>query len=61
MARAEKILWAKEPTTIIAALAPATEGSGRIRFVQLDLQRRVDPAQSMFDPAAESVLIILLD
>jgi hypothetical protein len=50
----------KGTTTTIAALLPATEGDGRMLFVQLDLQRRVDPAKPNYDPAAERVLLNLL-
>ena len=60
MTHAEKILWAKEPATTIAAAAPAAEGAGRILFVQLDLQRRADPSKPHYDPAAERVLVSLL-
>ena len=60
MARAEKILWAKEPTTTVTALLPVTEGDGRILFVQLDLQRRLDTSKPQYDPAAERLLVNLL-
>ena len=60
LAGAEKILWAKEPNTTIAALLPAAEGGGHILFVQLDLQRRLDPLKTYFDPAAERVFLNLL-
>ena len=60
MARADKILWAKEPKTTLAALLPATEGPGRILFLQLDLQRRLDPSKPHYDPAAERLLVSLL-
>jgi hypothetical protein len=60
LARAEKILWAKEPTTTVTALLPATERDGRILFVQLDLQRRLDPSKPQYDPAAERLLVNLL-
>jgi hypothetical protein len=60
MANAEKILWAKEPKATVAAMLPAAEGSGRILFVQLDLQRRLDPSKPAYDPAAERLLLNLL-
>ena len=61
MARAEKILWAREPKTTVMAAVPAATGDGRILFSQLDLQRRVDPSQPNYDPVAERVLLNLLD
>ncbi len=61
MARAEKILWAREPKTTVMAAVPAATGDGRILFSQLDLQRRVDPSQPNYDPAAERVLLNLLE
>ncbi len=60
MARAENILWAREPNTIIAGMLPAAAGSGRILFAQLDLQSHVDPSKPNFDPVAERVLVNLL-
>jgi len=57
----EKLLWAKEPKTTIAAFLPTIEGDGRILFVQLDLQRRVNPSQQFYDPVAERMLINLLN
>lgn len=60
MARATKLLWAKEPKTTLLALVPAASGTGQILFSQLELQRRVDPSQPDFDPAAERVLLQLL-
>jgi hypothetical protein len=41
-------------------MLPAAEGDGRILFLQLDLQRRVDPSKPQYDPAAERVLLNLL-
>ena len=61
MTRADQILWAKEPGTTIAAAVPVAEGGGRILFTQLDLQRRVEPSQSTYDPVAERVLFRLLE
>jgi len=60
MARAEKLLWAKEPGTTVAAMLPAAEGDGRILFAQLDLQRRLEPSKPNYDPAAERLLLSLL-
>jgi len=60
LAGAEKILWAKEPKATVAALLPAAEGGGRILFAQLDLQRRLDPLKTYYDPAAERLLLNLL-
>ncbi len=60
VAAAEKILWAREPTTTIAALLPAQAGGGRILFAQLDLQNRLDPSKPGYDPAAEGLLLNLL-
>ena len=59
--RAEKILWAREPKTTVMAVVPAAWGGGRIVFSQLDLQRRVDGAQPEYDPAAEKILLNLLE
>lgn len=61
IARAEKVLWAREPKTTVMAAIPAASGSGRIVFSQLDLQRRVDQSQPNYDPVAERVLLKLLD
>ena len=60
MARAEKILWAREPGTTVAALLPVAEGGGRLLFAQLDFQRRLDLSKPNYDPAAERFLINLL-
>jgi hypothetical protein len=57
---AEKILWAREPNTTLAAALPAAEGDGRILFLQLDIQRRVDPSKPYYDPTAERLLLNLL-
>jgi hypothetical protein len=58
--RAKKILWAREAKTTIAAELPVCAGDGRILFVQLDLQRRLDRSISNYDPVAERVLLNLL-
>ena len=60
MARADKLLWAREPGTTVSAMLPAAEGGSRILFTQLDLQRRVDPSKPNYDPAAERLLLNLL-
>jgi hypothetical protein len=59
MARAERILWAREPKTTVMAAVPAASGSGRILFSQLDLQGRSDRSQSNYDPVAERILLTL--
>jgi hypothetical protein len=60
MDRAQKVFWAREPTTTVMAFIPAASGNGRILFSQLDLQRRVDSASPDYDPAAEHILLSLL-
>jgi hypothetical protein len=60
IARAKKLLWAKEPACTIAAEVPAAQGGGKVLFVQLDLQRRVDGSKPYYDPVAERVLLNLL-
>jgi hypothetical protein len=60
MAGAERILWARDPNTIVAAMLPAAEGGGMILFAQLDFQRRVDPSKPYYDPAAERLLLSVL-
>ena len=60
MARAETILWAREPKTTVMAAVPAASGDGRIVFAQLDLQGRVDRSKPNYDPVAERVLLNLL-
>ena len=61
MERATKILWAKEPETTVAASVSATSGNGKIIFVQLDLQGRVNRAVEHYDPVASNVLLRILD
>jgi hypothetical protein len=61
MARAEKILWAREPKTTVMAAVPAASGGGRIMFSQLDLQGRLDRSKPNYDPVAERILLNLLD
>ena len=60
MARAEKILWAREPKTTVMAVVPAASGDGRIVFAQLDLKDRLDRSKPNYDPVAERVLLNLL-
>ncbi len=60
MAKAEKILWAREPKTTVMALVPAASGAGQILFAQLDLKGRVDRSKPGYDPVAERVLLSLL-
>ena len=61
MARAEKILWAREPKTTVLAVVPAASGEGRIVFAQLRLQDRLDRSKPDYDPVAERILLHLLD
>jgi len=49
--------WFKEPGTTVAARVPAAQGGDQVVFVQLDLQRRVDPSSPNYDPAAERLLL----
>ncbi len=58
--RATKLLWARDPKTTVAAQVPAATGNGFILFVLLDLQRRVDRNNPLYDPAAERILLSLL-
>ncbi len=60
MATAEKILWMREPGTCVAAEVPVSGGKGTFLFSQLDVQRRVDRSKPDYDPAAEVVLLGLL-
>lgn len=60
MARAEKILWAREPATTVMAIVPAASGGGWIVFAQLDLKGRLDKSKPNYDPVAERVLLHLL-
>jgi hypothetical protein len=60
MARAEKILWAREPKTSVMAAVPAASGGSRILFSQLDIQGRVDRSKPNYDPVAERILLNLL-
>jgi hypothetical protein len=57
----QKILWAKDPSSIVAAELPANSGGGRITYTQLDLQRRVNRSSLYYDPVAERILINLLN
>lgn len=58
--RAEKILWAREPSTTVMARVPAASGDGFVLFSQLNLQERLDRSQPNHDPVAERVLLELL-
>lgn len=71
LAGAERLLWVREPQTLVAALVvspsggPALTGTlqtqkGTILFSQLDVQGRLDRSQPGYDPVAERVLINLL-
>ena len=59
--KAQKILWARDPASTVVAEVPASTGQGRILFVQLDLQRRIDRSSSNYDPVAERILLNLLE
>ncbi|MBP7937465.1 MAG: hypothetical protein KA354_22710 [Phycisphaerae bacterium] len=61
LTHATKLLWARDGKTTIAAEPPAAIGDGRILFVQLDVQRRLDPTGPGYDPVAERILLNLLD
>jgi len=61
MEHAGKLLWAKEPNTVVMAEVPAAWGGGRIIFSQLELQGRADRSKPAYDPVAERVLLRLLD
>lgn len=56
----EPILWARDRKTTVMARVPAATGSGRLLVCQLDLQHRLDPTATDYDPAAERVLLQLL-
>ena len=60
MARAKKILWAREPKTTVMAAVAAASGGGRIVFSQLDLQGRVDRSKPNYNAVAERALLNLL-
>ncbi|MGE5612327.1 MAG: hypothetical protein ACM359_23975, partial [Bacillota bacterium] len=60
LTRAKRILWAREPDTTIAAELPAATGNGTLLFLQLDLQRRLDPSKPTYDPVTERLLLNLL-
>jgi hypothetical protein len=57
---AEKILWAREPGSTVAAEVSAANGGGKILFSQLDIQSHVDSSKPNYDPAAERILLNLL-
>jgi hypothetical protein len=61
MERAEKLLWAREAETTVTAWVPAASGQARILFSQLDLQRRVERSSPFYDPAAERILLMMLE
>jgi hypothetical protein len=61
LARAEQILWAKEPKITVMAEVPVGSAGGGIIFSQLDIRARVDRAKPNYDPAAERMLVNLLD
>ena len=57
---AKKLLWVRDPNTIVAGEVPAASGSGRILVSQLDVQRRLDRSTPHYDPVAERVMLNLL-
>ena len=57
---AEKILWALEFGSTIAAELPCATGDGKILFSQLDIRRHVDSSKPNYDPVAERILLNLL-
>jgi hypothetical protein len=60
LAKAEKILWAREPGTTVAAEFPTADGNGTILFSQLGVQAHLDPAKPDYDPVAETILFNML-
>ncbi len=59
LAPAQKIPWARERTTVVAAAVPAAQGTGTILFVQLAPQNHVNAAEPRYDPVAEVLCNIL--
>ena len=55
-----KILWAFKKGNAVLAEVPAAQGSGKILFSQLLLQKHVDRAKGNYDPVAERILVNLL-
>jgi hypothetical protein len=55
------ILWAGKPDLIVTAEVVFTEGKGSILFSQLDIQNHIDNSASNYDPAAEKILINMLN
>ena len=57
---AEKILWARDPSSTVAAEVPVAGGRGMILFCQLDIQSHLEHGQPTYDPVAEKILFNLL-
>ncbi|MCC6445848.1 MAG: hypothetical protein IT210_20635 [Armatimonadetes bacterium] len=60
MAKAEKLLWVREPQNIVVAEVPLTGGKGTVLFSQLDIKNHLDRNMPGYDPAAEKVFIAML-
>ncbi|MCX8155913.1 MAG: hypothetical protein N3J91_05595 [Verrucomicrobiae bacterium] len=60
LTNAIRLLWAREPNTTLAAEVPTSRGNGRLLFIQLDLQRRLERSSPFYDPAAEQIFLHLL-
>jgi hypothetical protein len=60
LAGAQKILWAREPGTTVAAEVPMAQGGGTAVFCQLDLPGHLDSSRPSYDPVAERILVNLL-
>jgi hypothetical protein len=57
---AKAILWASKPASIVVAEIPVTNGTGKILFSQLDIQRHITNSKHGYDPVAEKILLNLL-
>jgi hypothetical protein len=55
-----KIIWAYNQADTVVAEVPATSGSGKILFSQLDIRLRLDNTSIYYDPVAERVLMNML-
>ena len=61
MKQAKKVLWARDPETVVMALIPAVSGKGKILFSQLNVQNLVNKTDSNYDPVAARLLLGLLE
>lgn len=59
--RGEKILWGREPKTVVMAEVPAAAGKGKVLFSQLDIQNHIDRSRPNYDPTAEWIFIKMLE